>query len=736
MTRLAALLVVLVGCGPTSVTRDPEPDAGPPDAGGHASPPPADAPVHRPPDAPAPKPDAPPATARLGVSPVSHDFGEVDLGSFASQRFTVTNLGTSSAGPVGVAVSGADAHDFSAVATTCKGPLTAGASCTVDVNFTPGLTGAEAAKLDIEIGGAPATSADLSGSGQAVGPAVLTMAPDGAALATPAGTRVSGAPFTVTNIGQSATPPLDVVLDGDRTEFTVAADSCTGAALAPGASCQVTPAFLPSAPGLTSARLTVGSSAGSVAVPLEGTATATLVVEKLGGGDGTLATDVDPGTCAPGCAELDAQFATWITITATPAPGSSLAGWDGCDDNPTPGSCLVAASAARRSVAAHFDVTVVGPAALWFTPGDQTLPAITAGEFSTGQTETLTNVGSSRSGPIALAVTGDSDAFSLVNDLCTGVALGPGESCTFVPKLTAYYAGTYSATVAAGPDASIAVDVSAAGLVDVQKIGSGDGTLDASVGLSCGPGCTELATGALYLKSIWIAAEPQAGSTLVGWGGCDENPTPSSCVVYLDRDVRQVNVTFDPVPPAVLTVSPGDESFAELAAGSSEPGATETLRNVGQSPSAPIALALTGDSAAFDIEADTCTGAVLAPGDSCTFTPGFAPADAGTYAATVTVAPDLSVSLSGAAHSVLDVQKIGAADGTIVGTDVTLPDCGPGCTETMSDDLYQHTATITATLGPNATTLSWFGCDGNPTPYSCLVHLDRALVPVTVGFDP
>src|SRR5208282_3795375 len=83
------------------------------------------------------------------------------------QTVTVSNTGGSPMANIGFSITGAAASSYSIAATTCGALLANGSSCTVQIVFTPGATGAIAAALAVSSttsGVAPA-SVPLNGSG-------------------------------------------------------------------------------------------------------------------------------------------------------------------------------------------------------------------------------------------------------------------------------------------------------------------------------------------------------------------------------------------------------------------------------------------------------------------------------------------------------------------------------------------------------------------------------------------
>ncbi len=140
--------------------------------------------------------------------------------------------------------------------------LNNGSSCTAQIVFTPGATGAIAATLAVSssTSGVAPVSVPLNGSGQ---------------LATGLATNPSQITFPVVSAGQSSTAQTVTVTNSSSyaigsvslaapAPFSITQNTCTGS-LAAGANCTASVVFQPSAGGSASGALTVSSSA--VATP-------------------------------------------------------------------------------------------------------------------------------------------------------------------------------------------------------------------------------------------------------------------------------------------------------------------------------------------------------------------------------------------------------------------------------------------------------------------------------------
>jgi sugar lactone lactonase YvrE len=200
-----------------------------------------------------------PGTATVTVTPSSLAFGSQAL-TTTSAPLSATVMNTSS-GPVnftGFTVSGANAGDFavpqpsSSAGCSATGTLAAGASCTINVQFTPSANGARTATLNIadNATGSPQTVA-LSGTG-VTSQVIIAIAPGGSSTATTVsggrafyGLTITGAPGVTGTVQLGCIPssvlitcnviPSSVTLTGGSTEVAFAIQTfCQGATTSTG----------------------------------------------------------------------------------------------------------------------------------------------------------------------------------------------------------------------------------------------------------------------------------------------------------------------------------------------------------------------------------------------------------------------------------------------------------------------------------------------------------------------
>jgi hypothetical protein len=170
----------------------------------------------------------------------------------------VTNAGTATLSFSSVAVGGTNANDFAKSADTCSGAtVVPNATCAVSVTFTPSTSGNLSASL-IFTDNAPASpqAVNLAGTGGGK-PAGATFSPASLNFGSQsAGTTSAAQTENVANTGATALMISTVTLGGaNASDFAKSADTCSGATVAPNASCAVSVTFTPTTSGNLSASL-------------------------------------------------------------------------------------------------------------------------------------------------------------------------------------------------------------------------------------------------------------------------------------------------------------------------------------------------------------------------------------------------------------------------------------------------------------------------------------------------
>ena len=225
---------------------------------------------------------------------------------------------------------------------------------------------------------------------------------------------------------------------------------------------------------------------------------------------------------------------------------------------------------------------------------------------------------------------------------------------------------------------------------------------------------------------------------------CGESGPGESCDVDGDCEAglvcNEAGVCAEPAPEdAELTITPTMQSFGSLLVGETSAATTFTVENTGGGVSDALAVALGGSAAGdFSIDADTCAGAELAVGDTCTIDVTFTPTAEGNRSAQLTVSADnlaanLTASLSGT----------GASPGELVisptphnfGT-VSVGETSNAVDFTVTNTGGSETGDVTATLsGGDATEFEVVddGCSGGTLAADATCTITVAFAPTSAG---
>jgi hypothetical protein len=248
---------------------------------------------------------------------------------------------------------------------------------------------------------------------------------------------------------------------------------------------------------------------------------ATLTVSKTGAGLGTLTSKPAGISCGTACsAEYNTGEA--ITLTATPDPHSSFAGFSGGGCSGT-APCHLTMSEAR-AVSAEFlaipqgilevGVAGSGEGTVTSSPAGISCSSATCSEhFNQASTVTLTATPKPHS---RFAGWGGVDC---------------DESTLTTCEIEISAAKAISATFTAIPQQTLTVKASGAGTLTSQPLG-----------IACGAICAaDFDQGA----SVTLSAVPAAHNQ-VSWSGCDSLPSPGECVVTIG-EARLISAVFTPI---------------------------------------------------------------------------------------------------------------------------------------------------------------------------------------------
>ena len=255
-----------------------------------------------------------------------------------------------------------------------------------------------------------------------------------------------------------------------------------------------------------------------------------LGVTRNGAGSGTVSSAPAGINCGTACS---ASFTsgTSVALTATPASGSSFAGWGGACSGL--GACSVTMNAAQSVTASFNTVPQVGSLSLEVTglPSGSSAALGIAGPGGFNTTRTiLTGTGQNLSD-----VTVGTYTVTAPNVTVGAVTYAPNQASQ---TLNVPFGGNAIASVVYAASSTPTFALS------VTKAGTGAGAVSSNpAGIDCGPSCTANFN---QNASITLTAAPAAGSSFTSWGGaCSGSAT--TCTVTMSA-AKSVTATFNTVP--------------------------------------------------------------------------------------------------------------------------------------------------------------------------------------------
>jgi hypothetical protein len=617
--------------------------------------------------------------AHATFAPTSVSFPNTATGQSAGQTISVMSDGSASLDLSSMTLSGSGAAAYTLGADTCSGQqLPATIGCSVRVTFTPPAVGSYPASLLV--------ADDAAGSPQAISLTGNDLASN--ATASPSSLSFGGLrpgkaatpqTVTLTNDGNTTVRVATATLSGDPS-FSLAADTCSNATLALGATCTVQIGFTPATLGSLQATLSFGDDAanspqvvavtGSGIQPAVSLSAASLAfgnqaVGLPSAGQSVVVTNSGTDTLNIGAAGVAAPFGI-VTDTCSNtavAPGSTCTiqvDFAPTATGPASGALSIPDDATGSPQSVALSGTGIYPHAT-ASPSSINFGSVPVGGRGS-QTATLTNDGSTVVHVGTTTLTGD-QVFGLSADTCSGTTLSVGAACTVQVNFISTTAGAYvlgtlafnddagnsPQTVAlSGHDVQPAVSLSVTSLAfgnqlvgtrsanqSVVVTNSGSSNLNIGTATAAAPfaiatdGCSNTAVAAGSSCTIQVnfaAATPGAASGTLSIP--DDAPT-SPQTVALSGTGLQPHATASPTTIAFGGVRPGKTATAQ----------TVTLTNDGNTTVHVSTATLTGDGS-FTVAANTCTGATLPVGGTCTVQLGFAPANLGSFTATLTFSDD------------------------------------------------------------------------------------------------
>jgi hypothetical protein len=410
-----------------------------------------------------------------------------------------------------------------------------------------------------------------------------------------------------------------------------------------------------------------------------------LTVSKNGTGSGSISSTPAGIDCGTTCTANFNQ-STVVTLTPTPAAGSSFVGWTGACTGT--GACTVTMDATKNVTATFnlipkFVLTVAkngtGAGTVSSTPVGIDCGATCTSSFLQSTVVTLT----------ATAASGSSFA-GWIGD-CTGTG-----ACAVTMDAAKNVTATFNTSV-----------VPTFGL-SVNRNGTGTGNVSSTPnGINCGGICTanfDQNTGV----TLTATATADAGSSFAGWTGACTGLT--TCTVTMDA-AKTVTATFNLIPKFALTVAKNGTGTGSI---SSNPAGVDCGTTCTSSFLQGTSVTLTATAAAgssFIGWAGACTGT-----GTCILT-----MDAiKTVTATFDTSPTPTFALS--------VIKAGAGSGGVSSTPSGV-NCGSVCTSNFDQNTV---VSLTATASSGSSFAAWSGaCTGTG---ACTVTMD-AVKSVTATFN-
>ncbi len=602
------------------------------------------------------------APGNLALAPSSLSFGSVVLATAsAAQTITATNSGGV---PVQLSAAVISGSGYSLQSNTCGASLAAGASCSLQVVFTPAVAGQSSGTLTLpgQYAASPA-AVELSGTG--VTPGALTFSPNPVSYGSVAVNTTATQTVTVENTGGAT-----VTLGSPSASNGFAVVNHCGASLAPGASCTLQVSFDPGATGAVSGLLTFPASVSGNAPtdPLSGTGVSAGSLSVSPGSLSYPATAVGSTSTAqtavfsnPGGVSISLNSPTVSNasfIISSNSCGATLAAGATC----SVGIAFAPAAAGSRSgtlmltggsgssVTAQVDLSGSGvaPAQFVFAPASLAFGQQADNTTSATQTLTLSNTGGVSTSLGLPVLTGQ---YKLAANTC-GSSLGAGASCSlgvqFAPATSGAQPGTLSIASSTGtPSASAALTGTALALV----LSPTSLVFSPSLPVGSTSAAQLIAVQNLGTAAISLTAPSITGDFAIGSSTCGSTLAASSaCAVSVTftptaggqrtgvftisdgAETGTTTLTGTGLAPATDTLSPGALTFGPTVVGSDSAAQSVLLTNSGDATLTQITTAVTGPF----LVSSNC-GASLGGHLSCPIAVTYAPTALGTQNGTLTV---------------------------------------------------------------------------------------------------
>lgn len=706
----------------------------------------------------------------ISISPMSIDFGNVTPGQSVTKTITYTNTGTVSAVINSISTDeGVNAKgdkflfDFHRSSTTCGSSLAAGASCTVNVTFTPELDdGAQNGDWWVYFDNVPYRTIINGVTAAAVFVPSVSVLDFGTQTI---GSDARSQLVTLINAGSGKAVTGSNFYTISNSQFSVVDSTCPQY-LEAKAQCSFVVLYRPTTAGAVTADMTFSASnavtklvtlkgtgaaaAITVTAPAFGTVanpstkTVAVTVANPAGGTGAV-TMVTPSADS---LEGDSSF-SFVSTTC----GTSLADGASCVVNVkhTPsedGAHAATLSVVAGGVAYKEDLSATSQTTKWSFPRSYSF--VNFGEVPVGVDVfsgdyALKNEGSLAAQPTISVPTG----FVVTSNTCT-TAIAAGAECIFrfrfTPAAAQAYAGQFTVS-GGGSTTGLSLSgqgVGAAVTLDDQAYGGvhvgGYKTLGAyltnngasAITVTAPTAASVSGTGFSYISTTCPASLAAGASCYVSVRLTPTAVVPYNGTLTLSTSAGAKTATLSGngvVSTATLSVT--SLTWGAKGVGMPSARATATITNTGEYPLTLSSISLTAGATDWTLT-DDC-GATLEPGDLCTLTMIFKPTAVGTRTGTVTVVNDgstgnVTIALAGTGRTPYTTMP-DLAFGTVTA----------GSTKTLNATLTNSGAGDVTVTAPVATNVTGTGfsftsttCGGTLAPgASCTVAVKYA--PIVAG---
>lgn len=575
------------------------------------------------------------------VDPPSLNFASVAAGASKQLAVTVSNTGDSDLTVTNITITGANAGAFGET-DDCSAPIIAGGSCEIDVTFSPPDTGNFAASLNI-FNDSTDNQVNVPLSGSAFDP--VTVTPGSLDFGTiGAGETSPSKPVTVTNDPDAAGPLHigTITFAGANPGAFDETDNC--GTVAAGDSCQINVTFSPGSAADFSASLVINDDAPTSPqhAGLSGTA-----IDPV---------SVTPATLPFGTVKLGAQKTLPVTVKNLAHRTLNVTSLNvGGDYSVQPGDNGCAGSPLGFNGTCSITVT--------FSPSN---PG--------ASNNTLTVNTDAVTPPKTVSLTG------------TG---GQG-SASFTPAGGLDFAEVPVGQTSAPKTVTVNNDGNATLVVSSVALSTNPAGQFAITGGSCvggdtvapGDGCT-----------VTITFTPNAGVAV--HGALTVNDDGASHGTYaLDGTGAVAGINPDPNPVAFAAQQDGTVSLVK----------TVTIQNTGNAALVLGTITIAGTNPlSFVKNADTCSGATIAPTKTCTVGTRFSPVGRGAKSGTLHVPSNVGavdVLMSGSGTPPPDVVSLHASVGCF---SANMTWAGPGAAGFVGTRIVRNAAHVPT--GPNDGTI-------------------------------